>query len=269
MIVRLQGGMGNQMFQYAFGRSVSRARNEELLFEKRGDMRDGVARFIYSLDLFKTNVTFATNANVGSQYDERIFAYDKGVYTAPVGTNFIGYWQTERYYFEPEIIRAELSLRNVVSDQAQRIADEISAKPNSAFIHVRRTDYLSPEVEPWMGNLTMDYYKKAMTLIREGVSDVAFFVFSDDPEWCRQNFEGCRIIDHKNTGQDHEDLFLMSQCRHAVIANSSFSWWGAWLGDFPGKTVIAPYRWFAAPATINIKWDAAQSDIIPKRWVTI
>jgi Glycosyl transferase family 11 len=266
MIVLLQGGLGNQMFQYAFGRSVSRARNEELLFEKRGDMRDGIARFNYSLDVFKTGVTFTTSGNTSSQYKERIFAYDKEVYTAPNGTHFTGYWQTEKYYFEPEIIRAELSLRNVVSDQAQRIADEISAKPNSVFIHVRRTDYLSPDVGPWMGNLTIDYYKKSMAYVRERISDAAFFVFSDDPEWCRQKFEGCRILDQ---GQDHEDLFLMSQCKHAVIANSSFGWWGAWLGDFPGKTVIAPYRWFAAPSIINIKWDATQSDIIPNRWIKI
>jgi hypothetical protein len=267
MIVRLQGGVGNQMFQYAFGRSVSKARNEELFFEKRSDMVDGVSRFPYSLDAFKTNVTFAADVGGHPQYEERIFAYDEMVYTAPANPHFSGYWQTEKYYFEPKIIHEELSLRDAVSEQTQRVADEILATSNSAFVHVRRGDYLLPDIAPWIGNLTLDYYKKAIECIRERMSDVTFFIFSDDPDWCRQNFQGCRVIDHNKGGRAHEDLFLMSICKQAVIANSSFSWWGAWLGDFRGKVVISPYRWFADIR--HIKWDPAQSDITPTRWIRI
>jgi hypothetical protein len=267
MIVRLQGGMGNQLFQYAFGRSVSLARKEELLFEKRGDMAGGSATFPYSLNLFNTDVKFAQGQR-GPEYDERTaVTFDKGVYTAPKGTHFLGYWQTERY-FEPNLVRAELSLRNPISEQAQCISDEILSVPNSVMIHVRRADYLTPEVAPWMGNLTMDYYTKALAGINERLHDVSFFIFSDDPEWCRHNFVfGRRLPTVVNTGRAHEDLFLMSLCKHAVLANSSFGWWGAWLGDYPGKVVIAPYRWFG-----NIqsqKYNPETADIIPERWIKI
>ena len=271
MLVRLQGGLGNQMFQYAFGRSVARVRNEELLFEKRGDMDAPGSRMAYSLGAFKTKVDFATNIS-GSPYEEPVFSYDKRVYTVPNGTHFIGYWQTEKY-FDSEFVRTELSLANPVTAQTQRVEDDILAVSNSAFVHVRRTDYLLP-MNSFMGNLTPDYYKQSMRYVRERMPDVTFFVFSDDPEWCRQNFQGCRIVNHNKAGtegngpgQEHEDLFLMSLCRHAVIANSSFGWWGAWLRDYPGKIVIAPNQWFSG--NLGGRWTPATSDIIPERWVKL
>jgi hypothetical protein len=270
MIVRLQGGVGNQMFQYAFGRSVAQARNEELLFEKRSDMDAPGSRMAYSLGAFKTEVNLTTYRSI--TYEEPLFAYDKTVYTVPNGMHFIGYWQTEKY-FDPELVRAELALRNPVSEQTQRVADEILAAPNSAFIHVRRTDYLVP-MNAFMGSLTMDYYEQSMRHIRERTPDVTFFVFSDDPEWCRQNFQGCRIVDHNKAGtegngpgQEHEDIFLMSLCRHAIIANSSFGWWGAWLRDYPGKIVVAPNQWFSGD--LGGRWSPETSDIVPERWVKL
>jgi len=251
MIVRLQGGMGNQLFQFAFGRSVALARNEELLFEKRGDMSSGGSRFPYSLDLFNTDVKFVRPGQSGPEYYEATaVTFDNGVYAAPKGTNFIGYWQTEKY-FDHELVRKELSLRKGISESTQRLAEEISATPNSAFIHVRRTDYLTPEVAPWMGNLTMDYYTRAIAGIRDRLTDVTFFIFSDDPAWCRHNLSG-QVIE---TNKPHEDLFLMSQCKHAVIANSSFSWWGAWFGgNYKGRLVIAPYRWFGNIQVVEYTW---------------
>lgn len=271
MLVRLQGGLGNQMFQYAFGRSVAKARNEELLFEKRGDMDAPGSRMAYSLGAFKTKIDFATHIS-GSPYEESAFAYDKGVYTVPNGTHFIGYWQTEKY-FDSELVRTELSLANTVTAQTQRVEDDILAVSNSAFVHVRRTDYLLP-MNSFMGNLTPDYYKQSMRHVRERMPDVTFFVFSDDPEWCRQNFQGCRIVNHnragtegKGPGQEHEDLFLMSLCKHAILANSSFGWWGAWLRDYPGKIVIAPNQWFSG--NLGGRWTPATSDVIPERWVKL
>ena len=271
MIVRLQGGVGNQMFQYAFGRSVAQARNEELLFDKRGDMDAPGSRMAYSLGAFKTEVNFAAGVT-GAPYEEPLFSYGKEVYAVPNGMHFIGYWQTEKY-FDSELVRAELMLRNPVSAQTQRVADEILAVPNSAFIHVRRTDYLVP-LNAFMGSLAMDYYEQGMRHIRERMPDVTFSVFSDDPEWCRQNFQGCHIVDHNKAGtagsgpgQEHEDLFLMSLCRHAVIANSSFGWWGAWLRDYPGKIVVAPTQWFSG--NLGGRWSPDTSDIVPERWVKL
>ena len=228
-------------------------------------MESGGATFPYSLDLFNTTVKFAHPGQRGPEYYEATaVTFDKGVYTAPKGTHFIGYWQTEKY-FDHELVRTELSLRNPLSNSAQKLADEISATPNSVFLHVRRKDYLTPEVAPWMGNLTTDYYTRAIASMRDRLTDVTFFVFSDDPEWCRHNFSGLRVVE---ATRPHEALFLMSQCKHAVIANSSFSWWGAWFGgNHKGRLVIAPYRWFG-----NIqfqKYDPETADIIPDRWIKI
>ena len=277
MIVMLQGGLGNQMFQYAFGRAVARARGEELLFEKRGDMDAPGSRMAYSLGAFETDVTFASKDNcvfqiTGPRYEEPIFAYDPNVYDQPRGVRFIGYWQTEKY-FEIGHTRNEFSLRAPVSAQTQRVADEINAAATSVAIHVRRTDYLVP-MNAFMGLMPFSYYKAAMDYIRARHEDAKFFIFSDDPEWCRQNFHDCLIVDHNKAGtsgngpgQEHEDLLLMSLCRHAIIANSSFGWWGAWLGDFSGKIVIAPYRWFSG--TLGGRWTPEASDIVPDRWIKL
>lgn len=265
MIVRLQGGLGNNLFQYCFGRSVARARNEELLFEKRDDMANGTSVFPYSLDAFNTTLTF-THASGPQYYEHTAVTYDPGVYTAPKGTHFLGYWQTEKYF--DSLVRADLSLRNPVSTQTQRTADKILATPNSVFIHVRRADYLTPEVAPWMGSVTMDYYERAVQTLCARVAGATFFIFSDDPEWCRQHFSfGRSLPTIIQPGRAHEDLFLMSLCKHAVLANSSFGWWGAWLGDYLGKVVVAPYRWFGDIK--SQKYNPATADIIPERWIKI
>jgi hypothetical protein len=267
MLVRLEGGLGNQMFQYAFGRSVSKARKEELFFYTSG-LGVGCHR-AYGLGVFNTKVTFTKDIR-GPVYAEPIFTYDKNVYTLPNGTHFIGCWQTEKY-FDERLVRSELSLRNPVSEQSQEIAHEILASPNSAFMHVRRTDYLIPTVAAYHGNMTMEYYKVALAYIQERKENVKFFIFSDDPEWCEQNFQGLRVIKHNrmgsgDTGQgtEHEDLFLMGLCKHAILPNSSFGWWGAWFGECSpeGRIVIAPKKWFAGCTK-------DPSDIVPQRWIKL
>jgi hypothetical protein len=277
MIVLLQGGLGNQMFQYAFGRSVARARNEELLFQKRPDMDAPGSRMAYSLGAFETTVTFASKDNcdfqvTGPRYEEPMFAYDNKVYGVPKDTLFIGYWQTEKY-FDAKILD-EFYVRAPLSAQTQRLAEEITAAADSVFIHVRRTDYLLP-MNSWMGIMPMSYYAQAANYLQSRCFNAKFFVFSDDPEWCRQNFPpSFRIVDHNKAGtsgngpgQEHEDLLLMSLCCHAIIANSSFGWWGAWLGDFLGKIVVAPNQWFNG--TLGGRWTPETSDIVPARWVKL
>jgi hypothetical protein len=147
------------------------------------------------------------------------------------------------------------------------VADKIIASPGSTFIHVRRTDYTLPQSIEIHGNLGMKYYNRAMNYIRERVSDAKFFVFSDDPEWCRANFPDCQIVGHNKPGtkaggpgQEHEDIWLMSMCENAIIPNSTFGWWGAWLGR--SKTVIAPKIWlWSNPGSFK--------DIVPDRWVRL
>ena len=165
-------------------------------------------------------------------------------------------------------------MRAPLSAQTQRLAEEIEAGMNSVFIHVRRTDYLLP-MNSWMGIMPMSYYAQAANYLQSRCFNAKFFVFSDDPEWCRQNFPpSFRIVDHNKAGtsgngpgQEHEDLLLMSLCCHAIIANSSFGWWGAWLGDFLGKIVVAPNQWFNG--TLGGRWTPETSDIVPARWVKL
>lgn len=267
MIVRLNGGLGNQMFQYAFGRSVSSVRMEPLFFEPCA-LGWGLDR-AYSLSAFKVDVNWA-NGMDGPAYVERRFQYDPHVYNAPFGSFFQGYWQTEKYFYH-RIVRAELSLRNPIGEESQRVAEKILRGP-SAFVHVRRTDYLRPRTVAYHGTLGMDYYTAAMSHVREREPEVRFFIFSDDPDWCRSAFPNGTVVGHNGWGNgdrgpsaEHEDLYLMSLCNHAIISNSSFGWWGAWLGDEESRRpriVVGPERWFAQPGM-------ELCDIMPERWIKL
>ena len=269
MIVRLEAGLGNQMFQWAFGRCVSAVRNEELFFEKHN--LDAPHPRAYSLEAFNIDLQFK-EPNGAPQFIEthEKFGFDPDVYKVPNGTHFIGNWQTEKY-FDREMIRSELGCREPFSSQTLSVGDEICRVPNSCFVHVRRTDYLIPSTAAYHGIMPFYWYAEAMAYIEDHVPNVRFFVFSDDPEFCKEAFPKCRIVDHnkpgngtEGPGREHEDLYLMSLCGHAIIPNSSFGWWGAWLGDEgkPGRIVIAPKVWFR-------KEGLRSSDIVPDRWIKL
>jgi hypothetical protein len=182
-------------------------------------------------------------------------AFDPRLLAAPDETYLVGYWQSERYFADvADQIRAELSLPDPPSGQNRTVAEAIQAGP-SASVHVRRGDYVGSSTHPVCSR---DYYQAAMAELRERLTDPQFFLFSDDPKWCRDHLASRNdvVVAHNGPGSEHEDLRLMSMCDAHVIANSSFSWWGAWLGK-PGPT-IAPRRWFAD--------DRDASAIVPERW---
>lgn len=270
MIVRLNGGLGNQLFQYAFGKSVAKDRNEEVFFHKV-NLDNGQHR-AYGLGAFDTEVEFVEDVGSAPVYGEPVFKFDPGVYDAPEGSYFVGNWQTEKYFSE-RIVRShfELSDKTLLEFSSESIAvDGMIVETPSCSVHVRRTDYLVPSTAAYHGVMGMDYYHRAMETIRSAEPHVTFYIFSDDPEWCRHNFPGCVIVDHNKMGngadgpgREHEDLYLMSACNHAIIPNSSFGWWGAWLGDYhrEGRIVIAPKKWFVA--------DICSDDIVPDRWLKI
>jgi hypothetical protein len=253
MIVRLQGGLGNQMFQYAFGKSLSCLRKEEVYFSLPRQDRP------YGLDAFSTEVRFVDETNV--LINESGFQYDPKVLSAPVGATYIGFWQTERYFNEA-LVRKSFVLRNKPGDKSQEIADNITQAEVSAFLHVRRGDYTTPNTNAYHGMPVVSYYMEAIRRIQEKHEEAKFFVFSDEPNWCRTAFpKEFTIVDH-NANSPHEDIWLMSQCKHGIIANSSFSWWGAWLGDTqPSRLIFAPERWF------NVPLDT--SDLLPGRWIRL
>lgn len=263
MVVTLQGGLGNQMFQYAFGASVAAVRKEDLYFTRYRVDEDH--KRSYSLGVFKGDLKFVPKEG-NPCFSEDVFQYDPSVYTRPPKSSFSGHWQTEKYFNEA-LVRQGLALRNPVSAKTQQVAEQVlAAGSNSTFLHIRRGDYLWKENVVFHGAPTANYYNAAISHINERVGEAKFFVFSDEPGWCKTQFPNFTVIDHNKPGdhiapgQEHEDLYLMSLCRHAIIANSSFSWWGAWLGDIQkDRIVIAPKKWFVV--------DMVTKDIIPDRWI--
>jgi len=262
VIVQLNGGLGNQLFQYAFGRSLSTEYKAPLFFHK-SDLDCGRRHF--ALAPFNVNVQFKTPVGV-LRFEEIQFNYDPRVHTASPSAYYVGYWQTERYFdFAAPLLRQELTLKAPVSTKTAEIARQILSEPDSTFIHVRRADYLDPHTSAYHGNMGLDYYRAAMKMVSDRYMGMeAFFVFSDDTEWCRREFPDCVIVDHnKGKGKEVEDLYLMSLCKNAIFPNSSFGWWGAWLGDTrPDRMCIGPKKWFAG-AKLNT------DDIIPERWIKL
>jgi hypothetical protein len=279
----LKGGLGNQLFQYALGcafehRGKKVVYNNSLLQPGRGRL---YLLDKLGLDLHINNEFWGPTPIVEEKslrYNPDIFMFDECILN--------GFWQCERYFLDvQDEIRAVV---NGMRGSSQTIAvgrQIVDAGEKSCFIHVRRTDNLRPEAIKVHGLISADdchYYERAIYLMREKVPGVHFFSFSDDPLWLREN--GCwdpdvvTVVDHNTMsgytdhkheihdqegGTEHEDLWLMSLCHHAIIANSSFSWWGAWLNPKQeDRIVIAPDPWFATK-------DLDSTDIIPDRWTRV
>lgn len=174
-----------------------------------------------------------------------------------------GYWQCEKYFADAaDIIRREFTVKQAPDGENAELGLEMEGV-SSVAVHVRRADYASdPMTNRVHGTLSSDYYREAMELVSSRVKDARFYVFSDEEGWARENLPSDRpitFVSHNGPDKNYEDLRLMTRCRCNILANSTFSWWGAWLGDRPGKIVVAPKAWFRV-GDLN-------RDLIPKRWV--
>ena len=236
------GGLGNQLFQYAFARS--------LVGRYHVNLTDACNQ--YGLQINHFNITLPVIPHPGWRWiAERSLRFDPN---PEIEENSIlaGYWQCEKYFNHiADTLKTELTLRDTPSVAAQKFAEQISATPNSVMVHVRRGDYLTWAAQRH-GALAMGYYESAAARFKGH----NFFLFSDDPS--------CTLpVPHtKVQCTPHEEIWLMSKCKDAIIANSSFSWWGAWLGADKTGTVIAPKQWFRTGNE-----DAA--DIVPDRWLRL
>jgi hypothetical protein len=287
----IRAGLGNQMFQYAAARRLAVQVKGELVL-----VLDGPET--YRLEVFRI-AGRAVPAGTVPAPARRFFAFRqtpapeipliqekfiwdfipqsgtpalagaKDIIYAPQVLDWRGhvllrgYWQDERYFADirPRIIR-DFTLKEPLDSRSRECLARIRAAP-SAFFHVRRGDYLSAEFCNLFGVCTADYYSRALEILRARVPGARVFVFSDDPGWVRDNAiggEGAEIVDWNAAAPAH-DLALMRACGHAVIANSSFSWWGAWLGELPGSIIIAPRLWYKAVPEYR--------DIVPDRWMRI
>lgn len=282
-IVRFLGGLGNQMFQYAFYLSLSK---------KFQGVKADLSKFDeyklhngFELDkVFDIQLTEASKFEtrlLDNQYrkwgyrklrkvlnkknayteEKELFTYNEDIFADKKDRLYWGYWQNINYLRGIELtLKKHLTFKQELDDKNRDILTAIE-QSNSVGIHVRRGDYIN---DPLLGGIaTLDYYLQAIELIIQKVEAPSFFIFSNDINWCKENFNLARTIYvHGNIGSNgYIDMLLMSKCKHQIIANSSFSWWAAWLNENPEKTVIAPKTW--ANGIDNSR------DVCPTSWIRI
>lgn len=286
IIVKIKGGLGNQMFQYAVGRALALKTGLPLVLDRRHYRRE--REHFYALGGYKLADTPLDDKDLPPLLRDRPFAYwiwrltgrePKLLHQIGVGFDPIiadisgpawidGYFQTERFFAaHAATIRAELTPISPPDPENARWLAEITAEPRAVSLHVRRGDYVrDPKNTERHGICTPDYYAQALAHVAQKMGDdPVIYAFSDDPEWVRENLKlpaEIRVVGHNDASRNFEDLRLMGACRHHIIANSSFSWWGAWLNPREDKVVTAPARWFADPAYAN-------PDIMADGWTAI
>jgi len=291
LIVNLIGGLGNQMFQYAAGRALALELGTPLRLDISGFARYTLHQGFELPRIFTCPILVAGEDDVrgilGWQYPPRLrriisrpvmaafrrknfiiessFRYCSGIKNVPDDSYLVGYWQSERYFADAVAqIREDFTFRIPLEMQNANLARQIG-QSNAVSLHVRRGDYAAdPMTTATHGLCSLDYYRMAISHIAERVQQPRFFVFSDDIAWTRNNLTidfPHQYIDHNHGADSYNDMHLMSLCRHHIIANSSFSWWGAWLNRGGDKIVVAPKRWFANKTDTQ--------DLIPKNWVRL
>ncbi|MCZ6834608.1 MAG: alpha-1,2-fucosyltransferase [Planctomycetota bacterium] len=266
------GGLGNQFFQYAAARQLSLIYDVPLKLDVQKYI--GNQKRQCQLHHYHVEVELATPdelAQVNRKRDDRGWRRPLRRFgITPTGSirycrevkdrinqlpdpirNSVylrGYWQFEHYFKDiAPRIREELRLREALGPAAESLALEMESVPSVA-VHVRRGDYASdPKVLQRLGLCPLEYYEKAATILRNAFDDLRFYVFSDDPDWVRTHLkmlDPVVFVEFDSSRRDLVDLEVMSRCRHFIIANSTYSWWAAWLGRHPDKQVVAPRRWF-------------------------
>lgn len=291
VIVNLIGGLGNQMFQYAAGRALTLARGEPLHVDVAGLGGIGTRQFelprifrcvaeIASADEVRRTLGWQAAPIVKrilarpelaalrgrSFVVEPHFHFWQGIRSVPASAYLHGYWQSEKYFSDAiATLLADFSFRQPMSEVNAVWAEKIDRRA-AVSVHVRRGDYVSnSKARAFHGYCSVDYYRAAVGLIAERVSGPEFFVFSDDIAWARENLDigfPCHYVDHNRGAESYNDMRLMSLCQHHIIANSSFSWWSAWLAASPSGIVIAPKQWFRRAFHDT-------SDLIPDGWIRV
>jgi len=281
IFVKLKGGLGNQMFQYAIAKSLSNVKQTDFKLDiSEFDTRHAsVTPRKYELDHFNIIEHFATEKEIKkfkqkslfgfsryNYYTEKSLDFDPEVFDLQGEIYLDGYWQSEKYFKKIEnIIKNEFVIKTKLNEQNKNLLDQIK-KCNSVSIHIRRGDYVTdPDVFKVHGICNIEYYNKCIDIISQKLSNPNFFVFSDDQNWAKENIAikfPTVYISHNGLEKGYEDLRLMSNCKYFIIANSTFSWWGAWLSNNPDKIVLAPKKWFN-------KEDMNNNDIIPEGWIKI
>jgi len=290
IISNLIGGLGNQMFQYAMGRALSQRLGSEMRVAT--DMFDGYSLHngyelerVFGIEIAQANPSELTSLvgwRAGRKVRhllgrplfkglwnrhalvERFFHFDPSMpENASLPIYLHGYWQSEKYFSDyKDLIRSDFDFVVPWGREDLAVLKMMREAP-SASVHVRRGDYLSKKNSGYFSRIEPEYYKKAMEVIRRQVPAVRFFIFSDDPQWAAQNIMGNGAdlfhVFHNRGLNACNDMRLIASADHHVIANSTFSWWGAWLNPSPEKMVVAPSCWFGDKGP-------SDRDLIPDGW---
>lgn len=301
IITWLTGGLGNQMFQYAAGLSLAHRRRTVLKLDVSWFREDPEfeSHNRYALECLNISEQFATEREIdrlrgvaltrserlaaalarrlhfyqharhldlrGNRHSASSFAFSPEFFDLPDHTYLEGMWQSEKF-FSPiaDLVRQHFSFKYPASEAVIEMMRRIGAGPSMA-VHFRRGDYIrSPQFAKNIGVLGLDYYHRAVEMLLRRNRELKCFVFSDDIDAVEREFRPdceCHFVRATGEWNAFDKIRLMSRCSHAIIANSTFSWWGAWLGEKPGQVVIAPEAWFAKGSPHDA------SDLVPERWI--
>ncbi|MCX2431350.1 alpha-1,2-fucosyltransferase [Pedobacter sp. GR22-10] len=282
IIVKLQGGLGNQMFQYAAARTLSNSGKVYLDFSFL--LQNNITTDSFTARGFELGIFKRTKTRISNPYfirlirsKRRIFKTLSPRYQEVKDENIFDFLNNnssnvylDGYFQNPLIFR---DIRNILMDEftfpelsklSKEIELNILSTTNPVAIHIRRGDYTKPEIQSYHGILPLNYYKQGIERIKSKVENPIFYIFSDDANWCKENFSFIENSTIVSNLEPWEDMYLMTACQHHIIANSTFSWWGAWLSTNKKQINIAPKNWFKDPQ-LNLVYQ----NIIPKNWIKL
>ena len=282
IITRLFGGAGNQLFQYAAGRALADHLGTDLALDRRYMVLWDETR-ADCFPQYKQTRFIEAGALPPSKMDSMLryglwrwfgrnprfhredgLAFNPGFFDLPNNSYLHGYWQSPRYFgTSADRIRDDLTLTTPLNAANQAMADRIAAAPMPVSVHVRRGDYMA---DGGFAACPPAYYTAAVDRLTADLGQpITCFVFSNDPAWARENLtlgQETVVVDINGEDAGHFDMHLQSLCAHHIIANSTFSWWGAWLNPSPDKIVAAPKNWFAPGKPSN-------PDLCPPEWLRL
>lgn len=242
------GRLGNQMFQVSAIFNLARTKNAEILLPNNELTTVRKYFNIPCIDIGESNEDL-----IRHRWEEKKFSYDENFYDLPSSIDLLGYFQSWKYIKDEKSTREIFRFSNETIEKSKKILNN----KNAVSMHIRRTDYLKfPDTHP---TLSLYYYEKALKKVLEHDNKAEPIIFTDDVSWCESNFKGYPIISQT----EDIDMCAMSMCKYHIIANSSFSWWAAWLGKSTEQIVIAPVNWFGPKGPQDVQ------DLLPLNYVRI
>ncbi|MBB5635646.1 hypothetical protein HDE68_001534 [Pedobacter cryoconitis] len=283
-IIRFTGGLGNQMFQYACYKALTKKFNNvtadissyengtvhngyeldhifELKINKVSPMTGGIYD-IYNRKWIYKKIRKIFNLKRFQKEEQKHFTFDPDIFLSPKSRYYSGFWQNEGYFIDiADEIRKDFKFKSLTDEKNIKALEEIK-QTNSVGVHIRRGDYVN---HPTFGGVCeKEYYQEAIQLIKTKTDSTKFFIFSNDIDWCTENLDitNSEFISWNAGTHSYIDMQLMSACKHNIIANSSFSWWAAWLNENPDKIIIGPEKWLQGGQDDT-------STVLPRDWIRI